>query len=76
MAADILRQSGSAVDAAITTMLCNGVVHAESSGIGGGGFMLIRSTNGSLHGINFREMAPLAATEDMFHSNASLAAQV
>ena len=76
MAAKILEQNGSAVDAAITAMLCNGVVHAESSGIGGGGFMLIRSTNGSLHAINFREMAPLAATEDMFHSNSTISRKV
>lgn len=35
MGRDILIKKGSAVDAAITTMLCNGVVEPQSSGIGG-----------------------------------------
>lgn len=39
--ADILRADGSAVDAAIATALCNGVTHSQSSGIGGGHFMVI-----------------------------------
>lgn len=76
MAADILRKNGSAVDAAITAMLCGGVVHAESSGLGGGGFMVVRLNNGSVYSINFREVAPLAATEDMYHSNPSLSRTV
>ena len=72
MSADILRRGGSAVDATITALLCVGAVHAESSGIGGGGFMVVRHTNGSVFTINFREAAPSAATVDMFHSNSSL----
>jgi gamma-glutamyltranspeptidase len=39
--ADILRADGSAVDAAIATGLCNGISHSQSSGIGGGHFMVI-----------------------------------
>lgn len=76
ISAGILLQKGSAVDAAITAMLCNGAVQPESSGIGGGGFMVIRHTNGSVYTINFRETAPLAATENMFHENASLSQKV
>ena len=76
MSADILRRGGSAVDATITALLCVGVVHAESSGIGGGGFMVVHDTNGSVHAINFRETAPAAATIDMYHSDSSLSERV
>jgi len=51
----VLRENGTAVDAAIATALCVGVVNSFSSGIGGGGFMVIRppslnsSTSSSSH---------------------------
>lgn len=76
MAADILRRNGSAVDAAITGMLCSGVVQPASSGIGGGGFMTVRLNNGSVYALNFRETAPLAADENIFNSNATLSVLV
>jgi gamma-glutamyltranspeptidase / glutathione hydrolase len=38
-------------------------------GIGGGGFMLVRSANGSYETIDFRETAPAAAFEDMYEDN-------
>jgi gamma-glutamyltranspeptidase len=76
MAADTLRQGGSAMDAAITGMLCSGAVQPESSGIGGGGFMTVRLNNGSVFALNFRETAPLAADENMFDGNASLQVMV
>ena len=72
LSADILRRGGSAVDATITALVCVGAVHPESSGIGGGGFMVVRHTNGSVFAINFRETAPSASTVDMFHSNKKL----
>lgn len=76
MSADILRQEGSAVDAAITAMLCNGVVNAESSGLGGGGFMVVRLANGSLYSLDFRETAPSAASWDMYKSDYQLSLKV
>jgi gamma-glutamyltranspeptidase / glutathione hydrolase len=39
------------------------------SGIGGGGFMLVRSSNGSYEFIDFRETAPAASFEDMYKDN-------
>jgi gamma-glutamyltranspeptidase/glutathione hydrolase/leukotriene-C4 hydrolase len=43
MGVEILKKGGNAVDAAITSCLCIGTVNSFSSGIGGGGFMLIRA---------------------------------
>jgi gamma-glutamyltranspeptidase/glutathione hydrolase len=39
------------------------------SGIGGGGFMLVRSPNGTDEFIDFRETAPAAAFQDMYNNN-------
>lgn len=61
----ILKQNGSAVDAAITSTLCIGVVNPQSSGIGGGGFMLVYD-DGVARTIDFREMAPAASSLDMY----------
>ena len=41
MGVAIMQKGGNAVDAAVTTTLCVGVVNAQSSGIGGGGFMVV-----------------------------------
>ncbi|RKP06426.1 nucleophile aminohydrolase [Thamnocephalis sphaerospora] len=65
---DVLVDGGSAVDAAIASVLCIGTINSFSSGIGGGGFMLVRDTNGTGLVIDFRETAPAAATHDMFVS--------
>ena len=67
---DILNANGSAVDAAIAAMFCLGVVSMHSSGIGGGGIMLVynRSVQ-EANVIDFRETAPAAAKRDMFKNN-------
>ena len=64
---DTLNANGSAVDAAIAAMFCLGVVNMHSSGIGGGGVMLvyIRKLK-KAKVIDFRETAPAATTSDMF----------
>ena len=67
----MMKLGGNAVDAAIAALLCIGVVNNFSSGIGGGGFMLVKnakSNNTREDGvvIDFRETAPMNSTEEMF----------
>ena len=64
--AKILRQGGSATDAAIATMLALGVVEPQSSGIGGGGFMLRGGPGGEIVTFDGRETAPAGATPEWF----------
>ena len=58
----MLEEKGSAVDAAIAALLCIGIVNNQSSGIGGGGFMLIRSHKESEF-LDFRESAPMRTSD-------------
>ncbi|MGH6614482.1 gamma-glutamyltransferase [Sphingomonas sp.] len=63
----ILREGGSAADAAMAMMLALTVVEPQSSGIGGGGFLLHHDgKTGKLETINGREKAPMAATPGRF----------
>lgn len=63
---EMLKQGGSAVDAAIAATVCIGVVNMFSSGIGGGGFMVIKPPNDTAYTIDFRETAPSASNATMF----------
>lgn len=60
------QQGGNAVDALVTTVLCQGIMNPMSSGIGGGGFILVRMANGNSSVIDARETAPSEASQDMF----------
>ncbi len=63
----ILKRGGSAVDAAIAAQLVLGLVEPQSSGIGGGAFMLVHDARRSrLTAYDGRETAPAAATPDRF----------
>jgi gamma-glutamyltranspeptidase/glutathione hydrolase len=64
--ADILRQGGNAVDAAVAVGYALAVTHPCCGNLGGGGFMTIHLADGRNTFINFREKAPLAARADMF----------
>ncbi|MGI8931368.1 MAG: gamma-glutamyltransferase [Sphingomicrobium sp.] len=64
--ATILRQGGSATDAAFATLLALTVVEPQSSGIGGGGFLVASNARGTVTTFDGREEAPMSATPDLF----------
>ena len=64
--AEILKQGGNAVDAAIAVQFALAVVYPAAGNIGGGGFMVIREAEGLTNTLDYREKAPLAATRDMY----------
>ena len=63
---EIMRAGGNAVDAAVATGFALAVVHPAAGNLGGGGFLLLRTHSGEATFIDFREKAPLAATETMY----------
>lgn len=63
---EILQKGGNAVDAAVATELALAVCYPEAGNIGGGGFMVIRTADGKVDAIDFREKAPLKASRDMY----------
>ncbi|KAI6179523.1 hypothetical protein M3Y98_00619600 [Aphelenchoides besseyi] len=64
-----LLQGGNAVDAAVASLFCIGVLDVQSAGLGGGHFMTIyNATTRRCHVIDARESAPIAATKEMFRN--------
>ena len=63
---DILKRGGNAIDAAIAVAFALAVTHPAAGNLGGGGFMMIRLKNGKATAIDYREMAPAAATHDVY----------
>jgi gamma-glutamyltranspeptidase / glutathione hydrolase len=68
-AIDTLRSGGNAVDGAVAAAGVLGVTEPYSSGIGGGGFMVIRTRQGKVTTIDGRETAPAAMQPDSFWEN-------
>jgi gamma-glutamyltranspeptidase/glutathione hydrolase len=63
----MLRDGGSAADALVVVQTVLGLVEPQSSGLGGGGFLVfLDGATGRLTTIDGRETAPLAATPDLF----------
>ncbi len=69
--ADILARGGNAVDAAVATGFALAVTHPQAGNLGGGGFMLVYlADEGKTISIDFREMAPVGASRDMYLNSA------
>ena len=63
---EILKDGGNAVDAMVGVHFALAVVYPAAGNLGGGGFMVYREKEGAVHTLDFREMAPGAAHEDMY----------
>lgn len=63
---DIMRKGGNAFDAMVATELALAVAYPFAGNIGGGGFMVYRKANGETGALDYREKAPLAATENLY----------
>lgn len=64
--AEVMKKGGNAVDAAVAVGFALAVTWPAAGNIGGGGFMLIRKSDGTAEVIDYRGTAPAAATRDMF----------
>ncbi|MCC7053911.1 MAG: gamma-glutamyltransferase [Gemmatimonadaceae bacterium] len=64
--AEVMKQGGNAVDAAVATGFALAVVWPEAGNIGGGGYMVIQMADGRRDVVDYREVAPLAASRDMY----------
>ena len=62
----VLDSGGNAIDAAVAVSYALAVTHPAAGNIGGGGFALIHLANGEDIALDFREVAPKAASRDMF----------
>lgn len=74
VAQDILQQGGNAVDAAVASAFMLAVTYPEAGNLGGGGFMTVyaptlktdEADTLAVHFLDYRETAPLAASQDMY----------
>ncbi len=63
---DVLRRGGNAVDAAIAVGFALAVTYPAAGNLGGGGFMMLRLRDGRATAIDYREMAPGAASHNVY----------
>ncbi len=64
---EIFKEGGNAFDVAVAVGFVMAVTHPEAGNIGGGGFAVIRNgSNGKVETIDFREIAPMTATDTMY----------
>src|SRR5690606_15899154 len=62
----VMKKGGNAFDAAIATQFALAVVYPNAGNLGGGGFLVARTSSGSLLSIDYREKAPGNAHRDMY----------
>jgi gamma-glutamyltranspeptidase/glutathione hydrolase len=74
--ADVLKEGGTAVDAAVATAFALAVVHPTAGNIGGGGFLVFRASSGAAAAYDFRETAPAASSATMFLKDGKYDAEV
>ncbi|HEY0405118.1 MAG TPA: gamma-glutamyltransferase, partial [Pyrinomonadaceae bacterium] len=66
---DVLKRGGNAVDAAIAVAFALAVTYPAAGNLGGGGFMMIRFRDGRATAIDYREMAPAAASRNVYQDD-------
>ncbi|NEU07525.1 gamma-glutamyltransferase [Flavihumibacter sp. R14] len=67
---NILKSGGNAVDAAVAVQFALAVVYPNAGNLGGGGFLVYRSSTGEISSLDFREKAPAAASRNMYLDSA------
>ncbi|MGB1699500.1 MAG: gamma-glutamyltransferase [Nannocystaceae bacterium] len=71
----VLERGGNAVDAAVAVGFALSVTHPSAGNIGGGGFMIVREASGRARALDYREVAPSAASRDMYLDEAGTPTQ-
>jgi len=66
----VLRAGGNAIDAAVAVGYTMATTHPVAGNLGGGGFAIIRTADGKIYSLDFREMAPGKATRNMYLDSA------
>jgi len=63
---DVVRNGGNAVDAAVAVSFALAVVNPEAGNIGGGGYLLVRWSDGRDLALDYRSVAPATAAPDLY----------
>ncbi|HRK29019.1 MAG TPA: gamma-glutamyltransferase [Chitinophagales bacterium] len=67
---EVLKRGGNAIDAAVAVQFALAVVYPSAGNIGGGGFLVLRTKDGEIACLDYREKAPLRAVRNMYLDSA------